>query len=297
MNGISISYIFYCTTTLGDALTFVAAIIGVFCAYCVANYIYKKESRDREKENKLLQEADNQFFNDNVCNTKKMIEQQIEYLKQYEQDRNSMLTVILELRTDYLQYIRVHNIYKQHQKKENGSTEIIYKLFSKLASLSSSQVFLQQKHQYYINKYNEYEKLFFLYRQLLYFKYYELWNKRSILTEGNATCDIADSFLKHYSELQHKTLNNPQIIDDNQMKDRKLLVSEFVLPLLVLSAKYIPNDIDAIEINQIGQDVNFAFIEMETIEKDYLAANATYMKYLQEIRLYIEKFLQLSHKF
>jgi hypothetical protein len=104
--------------------------------------------------------------------------------------------------------------------------------------------------------------------------------------------DVKDIFMNEYSKLINQILSNTEIIENNALKSRDKLVSEFVVKISEISGKFIPEDIDAIYINNLANKVNAAYIDMNEITKSHLKAMKSYSDNLNITSEKIELFLK-----
>ena len=100
-----------------------------------------------------------------------------------------------------------------------------------------------------------------------------------------------DAFMIKYSELRKKIFKDKEVINANGLQDRAKLVERFVLPLIKTSAVYIPEDYNAIEVNDIGNQVNSAHIDIVQVTNTHFRATMSYLAALEDIKAKIDEYL------
>jgi hypothetical protein len=286
------------TPTWFDWLSVGLTIASIIGAFIIAQLIYNRGVRSKEKEEKKLIDTENILFNNNIVSLKESISSQIQYLSEYEDSKNFRLVLQTGIQINFLNYIDIKNIYKKYGFDNNNSLQVINSLLTHLYSISNFIESLRSELATYIEKYNSFENKFYLYRNLLYTLFYSLCNKRAQNIEEELhgkkiQFSPDDIFMSEYSELLNSTFNNPHIIGANGLKSRKLLVEQFIVPLINISYKYIPQDNDAIEINDIANSVLSAFNDMENLEAKHFNTIASYKNVLVGINEQIDSFSHL----
>ncbi|WP_195157673.1 hypothetical protein [Flavobacterium columnare] len=270
------------------------SFISIYGGYKISNNIYNREKEDREKEDKKLDLAGFNLFKNSIEQLNSAVKNQEEDILKYIEKQDFSLTFHQNVNVDFLQFIDAKKIYLilglEHEEKINS-------LFKRLYLLNDFRVSLRNEVRTYIKRYNELEKEFYSYRELLYLEYYRLCNTRSLSVkiENNKKMwnfDVKDIFMNEYSKLINQILSNTEIIENNALKSRDKLVSEFVIKISEISGKFIPEDIDAIYINNLANKVNAAYIDMNEITKSHLKAMKSYSDNLNITSEKIELFLK-----
>lgn len=278
-----------------DWLTLLLTIASILGAYFVAESVYKREQKDKKKETQELQNSENQLLKNNLEEIKKPILKQIESLNEYIEKNDFRLSFYSEIQVDFLQFISVKEIYRKHNFQNKENVEIINRLMTSLYSLYDFRGSLRSEVRTYIEKYNYHEQKFYKYRTLLYTKYFELCNSRanSIVNENGIkkwSFNTDDKFMAEYSKLRNVTFQDEEVIYNNGLKDRKLLIERFVKPLIETSQKYIPEDYNAIEITDIANEVFSSFTDMEHVTGKHMNAIKGHIDLLKSVNDKINEF-------
>lgn len=269
---------------------------SIFLAFYIAERIYNREKRDKEKEAIDLQKSEIELFKNSLSELNVAIEKQIVDLQKYIDEKNFKLTFNQNVQVDFLQFIDIKYLYKIIGFKNTESIKKLNSLMSSLYTIYDFRESLRDEVRTYLKKYNYHESKFYSYRQLLYTKYYSICNLRAdsiIFEEGQKKWKFKDEdkFMPEYTELIIKTFENKSIIDENGLKDRKELNENFVIPLIKIAYKYVPEDYHAIEINDIANDVNSAFIDMESVTDKHFIVIDSYLANLKSINTKIKEYL------
>lgn len=269
---------------------------SIFLAFYIAERIYKREKIDKEKESSDLQNSEIELFKNNLTELNTAIENQIISLQKYAEEKNFKLTFNQSVQVDFLQFIDIKHLYKKIGFQNIESIEKLNSLMTSLYTLYDFRESLRDEVRTYLKKYNYHESKFYTYRQLLYTKYYSICNLRAesiIFEEGQKKWKFKDedNFMPEYTKLIIKTLSDKSIIDENGLKDRKKLNEDFIVPLIKIAYKYVPEDFQAIEINDLGNEVNSAFIDMESITEKHFIVIESYLENLKSINTKIKNYL------
>lgn len=269
---------------------------SIFLAFYVAERIYNREKRDKRKEAIDLQNSEIELFKNSLSELNTAIEKQIVDLQKYIDEKKFKLTFNQNVQVDFLQFIDIKYLYKKIGFENTESIEKLNSLMSSLYTIYDFRESLRDEVRTYLKKYNYHESKFYLYRQLLYTKYYSICNLRAdsiIFEEGQKKWKFKDEdkFMPEYTELIIKTFEDKSIIDVNGLKDRKKLNENFVIPLIKIAYKYVPEDYHAIEINDIANDVNSAFIDMESVTDKHFIVIDSYLANLKSINTKIIEYL------
>ena len=269
---------------------------SIFLAFDIAERIYKREKNDKEKESQDLQDTEIELFKNNLTELNIAIENQITNLQKYVEDKNFKLTFNQSVQVDFLQFIDIKHLYKKIGFHNTESIKKLNILMTSLYTIYDFRESLRDEVRTYLKKYNYHESKFYLYRQLLYTKYYSICNLRaeSIIFEENQKkwkFKDDDKFMPEYTELIIKTLSDETIVDVTGLKDRKKLNENFIIPLIKIAYKYVPEDFQAIEINDIGNEVNSAFIDIESVTEKHFEVIDSYLLNLKSINTKIKNYL------
>lgn len=91
-----------------------------------------------------------------------------------------------------------------------------------------------------------------------------------------------------YSELTLKIFQDEEVMVENNLISRDKLTEKFIKPLSLIAAKYLPEDYNAIEINQISNEEVHAFDDMEYITKKHFKLLEGYKSSLMNVNEKIE---------
>ena len=270
---------------------------SIYWAFSIAEGMYQKEKRDKEKEANDLQNSEIELFKNNLNELNKAIEKQIDDLEKYIDEKKFKLTINQFIHVDFLQFIDIKCLYKKIGFNNTESINELNIFISSLYTISDFRESLRDEIRTYMKKYSYHESKFYAYRQLLYSKYNSICNLRAdtIITErGQKKFNFKhdDEFMKEYSELISETFKDKSIIDKNELKSRMELNVKFILPLIKIANKYIPEDEHAIEIHEIANEVNVAYIDMESVTEKHFIAIKAYLDNLKSIYKNIDIYLK-----
>lgn len=277
--------------------TLVISAASIFLAFYLAERIYKKEKADKKIEDLDIQNSEVQLFRNSLKELDIAIENQIVDLKSYIKNKDFKLIFHSSIQVDFLQFIDIKYLYREVGFNDAEVINDINNLMTSLYSLYDFRESLRDEVRTYLKKYNYHENKFYSYRQLLYTKYFSICNVRSesiIIEEGIKKWKFKanDKFMPRYTELIFKISKDTSIIDNNGLKDRAKLNSEFVVPLINIAFEYVPEDLDAIEINDISNQVNSAFIDMEFVTEKHFNVMESYLSNLSSISSKIKLYLR-----
>ena len=273
---------------------------SIFFAFKLAEKIYLKEKTDKNFEDLELQNSEVEIFKNSLIELNDSIDKQIIDLQDHIINRDLKLVFHPEIQVDFLQFIDIKHLYKKIGFSNTQAIKKINSLMTSLYKLYDFRKSLRDEFSMYIEKYNYHESKFNLYHQLFYIKYFSICHKRAeISITGNDGIKkwkfrVDDKFIIRYTELIEKTANDTSIIDNTGLKDKAKLNSEFVIPLTAIAYEYVPEDLDAIEINDIGNEVNSAFLDMESITTVHFNVINTYLHNLKVISFKIKEFLAMT---
>ena len=184
---------------------------------------------------------------------------------------------------------------KKHDFENKENIKVINRLCTSLYSLYDFRGSLRSEVRTYIEKYNYHEQMFYKYRGLLYTKYFELCNLRAenIINENGFkkfSFNVNDKFMTEYTNLHGQTFGDNEIIDNNGLQDRILLIEKYVILLIEFAAKYIPEDYNAIEISEVSNQVISAFNDMKHVTEKHMNAIQGHINSLESVSKKINEF-------
>ncbi len=282
-----------------EYVSLIVTVITIWGAYKIAEYVYDREKNDKKVDDISLRFSENELFKNNLESLVEPIKSQIESINNYLDRDDLKLKFYPEIQVDFLQFVSIKEIFKKNDLHNKKNISRVNRLMTNLYTLYDFRTSLRDEVRTYIEKYNYHERKFYLYRQLLYGKFFELSNVRNTgfkMDKGIKKWgfDPKDTFMQEYSKLRIETFEDPEVIENGGVKDRQKLNEKFVNPLAEIASKYIPEDYNAIEINDISNEVNAAFIDMEEITSKHKRAMAGYKDSLETVLEKIEEYLSLK---
>ncbi len=273
------------------------SIFSVWGGFWIANRIYSKEKDDKIIEENEIQESEIRLFKNSLTQLKFSIEHQIEGLEEYLEKQDFSLKFHQGVQVDFLQFINIKYLYKDIGVANQDKIGEVNKLLSTLYTLSDFRISLRDEFRTFMKKYGFHEDKFYSYRKLLYTKYFELCNQRSSdfkFQGGIKTWKFSadDRFMIEYSKIRDQIFKDKEVISENGLKDRKLFVERFVVPLIHLSSEFLPEDYNAIEVNDIANDVNSAYADIEHVTSTHNQATKSYLNILTDAKGQIERYLK-----
>lgn len=272
---------------------------SIFFAFKLAEKVYQKEKSDKILEDLEIQNSEVHIFKNSLIELNDSIEKQIINLQKYNIDRDFRLVLHVDIKVDFLQFIDIKYLYRKVGFSNTEAVKKINNLMIMLYALYDFRESLTEEFRTYIKKYNYHESKFYQYRQLLYTKYFSICHHRAeveLSEDGNTKkwkFRSDDEFIIRYSELIDKISSDNSIVGGTGLKDRAKLTNEFVIPLIAIAYQYVPEDLDAIEINDIGNDVNTAFLDMEYVTKMHFNVINVYLHNLRGVSVKIKEFLDI----
>ena len=273
--------------------------LSIFFAFKLAEKVYQKEKADKNLEDLEIQNSEVELFKNSLIELNSSIEKQITDLETYNANRDFKLVFHPDIQVDFLQFINIKYLYKKIGFSNTDAIKEINNLMTLLYTLYDFRESLRDEFRTYMKKYNYHEAKFYQYRQILYTKYYSICHHRAEveLSEGGDRkkwkFNGNDKFIIRYSELIDKTLNDDSIMDSTGLKDRAKLNNEFVVPLIKIAYEYVPEDLDAIQVNEIGNEVNSALLDMELVTEKHFTVIHSYLHNLKNTSTKIKKFLSV----
>lgn len=274
-----------------DWLSLVSQLIitatSIYFAYYLGERIYKRDRKNKFEEEKLNVQAENDLFKNNLIELNKNILVQIGFLNEYLTNRDFKLKLTPALQVNFLQFLNLKSVYNQ----ENGNIDQINNLLSSLYSIEKITNSLSKELNTYISKFNIQENKFYSYRLAYYKKFFEYSNLRAvdmIVENGVKKWKYADQdkFMIEYAKLRNETIGNA-----DGTANRDLLDEKFLLPLIHLANKYIPEDYNAIEIHDIANEAHSAFQNMENLTFIHFKSIESHLKILEDTKNDIEEYL------
>lgn len=264
------------------------SIISIIGGFLIATRIYSSEKRDKQNEEHEIQASEVNLFRNDLAQLKESIADQIRKLDEYIAKKDFKIQINQGVHASFLSQVGVKYLYKDVGVGNTAKITVINQLLSGLYAMNDFRTFLQDEFRSYMIKYNFHEDKFYSYRKLLYTKYYELCNQRGIdftFENGIKKWKLAkdDLFMKGYSEVRVEILNDTEVISENGLNDRQKLIERFIIPLIHISGGYMPEDNNAIEINDIANEVNSAFRDMEHTSNVHFQAITSYLNNLKDV--------------
>ena len=262
---------------------------SIFFAYWLGEINYKRDKKDKKDNDDKNIQAEKSLFINSLSELKKSLDNQIEFLNEYENKKDFKLKIDPSLQINFLQFINLKSLYHNRTQQE---TNDLNNLLTSLYSISDFRNSLSSELRGYINKYNIQEIKFKNYRQILYKKFYEYSNSRAekIVKNEDGTKRWAynpnDNFMREYSILTTVDINT----DDKA--DRKKIDENFLVPIINISHKYIPEDINAIEINDLANDCHSAFTDMNILDDAHFRAINSHLDILHSLFTDLEGYLR-----
>ena len=280
-----------------DWFSVLVGILSIFGGYWIATKIYSKEKRDKIFEEIELLFSEINLFKNSLTQLSSSVSNQIQSLKEYIEKQDFRLEFNQGVHADFLHFINVKYLYKEIGVNKHEEIQNINRLLSSLYTLNDFRTSLRDELRTYIKKYNFHEDKFYSYRKLLYTKYFELCNQRGVdfvFENGIKKWKFRDDdlFMINYTENRIKIFGDQEVITDGGLKDRAKLTERFVIPLVHISADYIPEDYNAIEINDIANEVNTAHTDMEYVTTTHFQAINSYLDILKDINEKIAGYLK-----
>ncbi|MGN6437521.1 MAG: hypothetical protein ACTHMM_13355 [Agriterribacter sp.] len=277
-------------------ITSLISILSIIGGFLIATKIYSKEKRDKQNEDNDIQASEVGLFKNNLSQLKESITDQIKKLEEYQTKKDFKIQFSQGVHAGFLYHVDVKYLYKDVGLENTNKIIIINKLLSGLYVINDFRTFLRDEFRSYMVKYNFHEDKFYTYRKLLYTKYFELCNQRGFdftIANGVKKWKIAndDLFMKQYSEVRESIFNDGEVISENGLNDRQKLIERFIKPLIKISNNSMPEDYNAIEVNDMANEVNSAFLDMSNVSQVHFHAVASYLASLKDIHTKITTYL------
>ena len=281
-----------------DILSLVLTILSLWLAFWLGERGYRRDKKDKAKEEKQLIKSEVKLFKNNLDQLLKAVVKQLEALKKYKTDKNFSLEFRSELQVDFLKFVAVKNVYEQFGFENQEKIDTINELFATLFALNDFRHSLRDSVRNYITRYTGFEKGFYLYRKLMYKMMHEIMRKKSIDVipgEGGLHIDFGENeFARQFFQLNQKALYDPDLLTPEGVLNRHKLIELFVLPSIEISKPFIPLDEDAIEVSDIANEVNASWANMEVVERAHFIEIDGHIATLEKVKEKINEFLELK---
>lgn len=278
----------------------IVTAISICAAYCVAESVYNREKKDRDKVIESDTAAELSLFDNSLTMLKKDSLAQVKSLKRCIEKKEDIVDFYPSIQIDFLQFTNIRNLYDKNRLKNKGNVKTINELMVSLYALHDFRDSLRSEFRAYYEKYAYHESKFYSYRDLLYNKYFMLCNMRTVNIQVTPNEKMSqfhpdDFFMENYSKLRAETFTNESIIY-NGLRSREKLVVQFVRPLMEMSIQYIPEDFNAIEINEIANEVDSAFNDMESITTKHERAIVSHIDSLENAVEKIDNYMKTKKR-
>jgi hypothetical protein len=281
-----------------DILSLVLTILSLWLAFWLGERGYRRDKKDKAKEEKQLINSEVKLFKNNLEQLLKAVDKQLAALKKYKADKSFSLEFRAELQVDFLKFVDVKHVYEKYDLKNQKSIDSINELFASLFALNDFRHSLRDSLRNYITRYRDFEKGFYLYRKLMYKMIHEIANRRAIDIRqgvGGFEINFGDNvFAENYFHLNQTTLRNPELLDDKGIVIRPKLIELFIIPAIDLSKQFIPADEDAIQVSDVANEVNSSWINMEVVTTAHFNEIDGHIATLEKVKEKIEEFLELK---
>lgn len=180
-------------------ITSLISILSVIGGFLIATKIYSNEKRDKQNEDNEIQVSEVNLFKNNLSQLKDSTIDQIKKLEEYLINKDFKIQFNQGVNAGFLNHVDVKYLYKDVGVENTNKIIIINKLLSGLYVINDFRTFLRDEFRSYIVKYNFHEDKFYMYRKLLYTKYFELCNQRGfdfLLVGKMINLRLKDLFLK-----------------------------------------------------------------------------------------------------
>jgi hypothetical protein len=281
-----------------DILSLVLTILSLWLAFWLGERGYRRDKKDKAKEEKQLIKSEVKLFKNNLEQLLKAIEKQLAGLKKYRVDNSFSLEFHPELQVDFLKFVDVKHVYEQFGFKNQEKLDTINELFATLFALNDFRNSLRDSVRTYIRRYTDLEKGFYLYRKLMYRMMHEIANRKVIdliQGQGGVHIDFGENhFAREYFHLNQAALSNPELLNEEGVVIRPKLIELFIMPAIDLSKKYIPADEDAIQVSDVANEVNSSWINMEVVTTAHFNEIEGHIATLEKVKEKINEFLDLK---
>ena len=102
--------------------------------------------------------------------------------------------------------------------------------------------------------------------------------------------------MESYSKLRDETFSNVGIMYNGGLRSREKLITQFTQPLLELSLQYMPEDFNAIEINEIANEIYSAFNDIKSITDKHERAIRSHIDSLENAVEKIDNYMKTKKR-
>ena len=131
-----------------------------YCAYCVAENVYRREKRDRDDVIESNTSAELSLFDNSLEMLKKDSLAQIKNLKKYIEKKEDVVGFYPSIQIDFLQFTNIRNLYDRNRLKNKGGVKTINELMVSLYALYDFRDSLRSELRTYYEKYAYHESKF-----------------------------------------------------------------------------------------------------------------------------------------
>ena len=278
-----------------DVFTLVLTILSLWLAYHLGERGYKRDKKDKVKEQKQLVETEVKLFKINLEQVLTEINKQLAAFEVYKTEQNFSLKYYPNLHVDFLKFIDPKNIYEHIGFQNNDKINEINELLSSLYGINDTRQYIKDSLRNYILRYSEFEKGFYLYRKLMYKMMHEIVNRNiNDIVQGEGGFHInfgTNEFARQFFQLNQSVLENPELMDVNGNVIRPKLIELFILPIIELCKPFIPINPDAIEAADVANEVRSSWINMEQVTTAHFNEIDGHIAVLENVRGKIIKYL------
>lgn len=278
-----------------DVLTLVLTILSLWLAFYLGERVYKRDKKDKIKEQKQLIDTEVKLFKVNLEELLKVINKQLDALKNYKVEQNFSLKYYSNLQVDFLKFVSQKSIYESIGFENEQKINEVNELFSLLFGLNDFRYSIKDSLRHYITRYSEFEKGFYLYRKLMYKMTHEIVNRNIndiVPAEGGFHINFGNNeFARQFFRLNQEILENPELLDQNGNVIRPKLIQLFILPTIDLCKQFIPINPDAIEAADVANEVYSSWINMEQVTTAHFNEVDGHIDLLEKVKEEIEKYL------
>lgn len=267
-----------------DWLSLIVSLLAIIGTYLISRNIFRKEIKHKKEEDEKLQEFEIELFKINIRNLLSPIEKQINSLNAYVNGYFYKIDYNQSVQVNFLDIIDLKNLYKKAGLENNKGIIQINKLIDMLFTIKDFRSSLFEEIKYYETRKNYFHEKFLDYRKILYTKYYSSVNS-FLKDEKNGN----PKFLLEYNKLCGNIHKNPSIINNRQE-----FIDKFILPLITETMKdeIILEDIRAIEVNEIANNVKSAYDNMTLIDDTHKTNINNYIDGLNNVKSEINTYLE-----
>lgn len=278
-----------------DVFTLIITILSLWLAYYLGERGYKRDKKDKAKEQNQLIETEAKLFKINLEQLLNAINKQLIALNDYKEKQNFSLKYYPDVQVDFLKFVNPKNLYENIGFQDKEKIDKINALFRSLFGLNDFRLSIKDSLRNYILRYSEFEKGFYLYRKLMYKMTQEIVNKNInhiIPAEGGFHINFGENeFARLFFNLNQAVLGNPDLFDENNIVIRPQLINLFILPTIELCKPFVPINTDAIEAVDVANEVYSSWINMEKVTTAHFNEIDGHIDILENVKENITNFL------